>query len=298
MSDLMNTHEVAEYLRIKERKVYDLVRQKQIPCTRVSGKWLFPKHLIDNWLADGVEGTEDVGHYQAVPPPVIAGSHDPLLEWALLESNCGLALLGGGSMSGLEKFVAGEALACGLHVLDNNGGTYNVSALKEVYGGKPPGDLVLIEWARREQGLVVASGNPKGISGFEDLVKKKSRVVVRQLAAGSRILFEHLIAEAGFEEGDFNINDELAKNETELGLAIRDGKADAGLAVKAVAKQFKLDFLPLFSERFDLLIRRRDYFEEPFQDLLRLTMLDAFAMRAREMGGYDISLRGSVHYNG
>ncbi len=297
----MNTHEVAEYLRIKERKVYDLVRNKQIPCTRASGKWLFPKHLIDKWLAEGVEGHEPAGDIEEPrpsPPPVIAGSHDPLLDWALLECNCGLAMLGGGSLSGLKRFKAGEALACGMHIIESESGQYNVSALKEAYGGRPPGDLVLIEWARRQQGLILPSGNPEGVSGFEDLMKKKARILLRQPAAGTRILFEHLIGDAGFEEWDFNINNEMAKNETELGLAIRDRKADAGLGLASVARQFDLDFLPLTFERFDLLIRRRDYFDEPFQRLMTLTHVEGFAQRAREMGGYDIAQRGKVHFNG
>ncbi|MBL6933107.1 MAG: helix-turn-helix transcriptional regulator [Rhodospirillales bacterium] len=295
----MNTHEVADYLRIKERKVYDLVRNKQIPCTRASGKWLFPKNLIDKWLAQGVDGQESDTELEprVAPPPVIAGSHDPLLDWALLECNCGLALLGGGSLNGLERFVAGEALACGLHIIDHETGTYNVPALKKAYGGWPAGDLVLIEWAQRQQGLVLPAGNPKGISGFDELMKKKARVIVRQPAAGTRILFEHLINEAGFDEWDFNINDEMAKNETELGLAIRDRKADVGLGLASVARQFDLDFIPLCYERFDLLIRRRDYFDEAFQRLITLMRLDGFTMRAHEMGGYDISQRGKVHFN-
>jgi putative molybdopterin biosynthesis protein len=294
----MNTHEVADYLRIKERKVYDLVRKQQIPCTRASGKWLFPKHLIDKWLTGDMESVGGVKELRPAPPPVIAGSHDPLLDWSLLECSSGLAMLGGGSLSGLKYFVAGEALACGLHILDSKTGDYNIPALLEVYGGTPPGDLVLVEWAKRQQGLVLAAGNPKGISGFVDLVKKKARVMVRQPAAGTRILFENLINEAGFGESDFNINDEMAKNETELGLAIRNRKADAGLAVASVARQYDLDFLPLCYERFDLLIHRRDYFEAPFQSLIGLSRRDSFAMRAREMGGYDITSLGKVHFNG
>ena len=83
----MTTREVAEYLRIKERKVYDLVRDKRIPCTRVTGKWLFPKHLIDHWLATGTEFPDRAAALEPTPA-VCAGSHDPLLEWCLRESGC------------------------------------------------------------------------------------------------------------------------------------------------------------------------------------------------------------------
>jgi putative molybdopterin biosynthesis protein len=299
--DLMNTHEVAEYLRIKERKVYDLLRKGTIPSTKSAGKWLFPKHLIDIWLADGVTtvpGDASRMAAQVTPPQVITGSHDPLLDWALLESGCGLAILPGGSLDGLKRFVAGEALACGMHLLDGASDTYNVEALKQNCPPVARGELVLIEWARREQGLVVAPGNPKNITGIADLIDDKPRIAVRQPGAGSRVLFDHLCEQAGFDPWDMNILDEHAKNESELGLAIRDRKADAGLAVAAVAAQFQLDFVPLANERYDLLVRRRDYFEEPFQRLMRLGRTDAFRARARDMKGYDVSLQGTVHYNG
>ncbi|MHA1597093.1 MAG: substrate-binding domain-containing protein [Alphaproteobacteria bacterium] len=301
MPDLMNTHEVAEYLRIKQRKVYDLVRKQAIPCTKSAGKWLFPKHLIDIWLAEGVTAPPGDGSGLAAmltAPPLIAGSHDPLLDWALLESACGLAMLPGGSTDGLKRFVAGEALACGMHLFDSATGTYNVSALQQHCPAAGRGELVLIEWVRRSQGLIVAPGNPKGISGIADLVTGKARVMVRQPGAGSFVLFQHLTEKAGFDPWDMNILDEHAKNESELGLAIRDRKADAGLGVAAVAAQFQLDFVPLASERYDLLLRRRDYFEEPFQRLLRLGRTEAYKARARDMKGYDVSGQGTVHYNG
>ena len=111
--DFLTTKEVADYLRIKERRVYDLIRQRAIPCTRVTGKWLFPRALIDLWLAESAEGERPVR-----PPPVLAGSQDPLLDWAVKESGCGLASLQGGSLDGIKRFAEGEAVAAGLHLFD------------------------------------------------------------------------------------------------------------------------------------------------------------------------------------
>ncbi|MEE8623067.1 MAG: helix-turn-helix domain-containing protein, partial [Alphaproteobacteria bacterium] len=85
MAEMMTTREVADYLRIKQRKVYDLVSEREIPCTRVTGKWLFPKHLIDLWVLQATEGA--LPRPRAAPPPIIAGSQDPLLDWALQESD-------------------------------------------------------------------------------------------------------------------------------------------------------------------------------------------------------------------
>ncbi len=287
----MTTREVAGYLRIKERKVYDLLRGKHIPSTRVTGKWLFPKHLIDQWVADG---TEFPDRAMPSPPPVLAGSHDPLLEWSLNESGCGLALMPGGSLDGLERLAAGEAVICGLHVFDPESGGYNRAAVERTFKGL---DVVLIEWAWRRQGLVLAPDNPLGIAGVQDLAAKKARVIARQPEAGAQILLQYLLAEAGLAMADLKVLDHPVRSETDLGLAVLEGKADAGLAVASVAHQFRLDFLDLHQERYDLAVRRRDFFEAPVQALLAFAASDGFATRAAEMAGYDVSGLGRVVYN-
>ena len=300
MHELMNTREVAAYLRIKERKVYDLVRDKRIPCTRVTGKWLFPRHLIEQWVARSTE----VPRADGAAPAVAVGSHDPLLEWALRESGCALAMLSNGSLDGVRRMVAGEAVMCGLHVLDADaaeagGGApppdpYNEPLVRQTCRGM---DVVLIEWAWRQQGLVLAPGNPLGIASIADLGSTDARVVQRQHDAGSQLLFVHLLSEAGVKLGDVEILEPPALSETDLGLAVLEGRADAGLAVASVARQFRLDFVPLQRERYDLLVRRRDYFEAPFQKLLSFCRTEAFGRRATEMTGYGVDGLGRVVYN-
>lgn len=302
--EYMTTREVAEYLRLKERRVYELVRQGAIPCTRVTGKWLFPKDLVDDWLADKVTGARP-----ARPPPVIAGSQDPLLDWAVKESDCGLALLPGGSLDGLTRLARGEAVAAGLHLFDPESGEFNLPALRADLpdSGRPRRDLarrdlprrglVLLEWARRQQGLVVPAGNPAGLRGLEDLKDDGPGVILRQETAGSHRLLLHLLARAGLGLNDLKIVAETARGETDLGLAILEGRAQAGLAVAAVARGLNLDFVPLMWERYDLLVRRRDYFEPPLQALLDFARSRAFRARAARMGGYDISGLGRVRYN-
>ena len=289
-SDFLTTKEVAAYLRIKERRVYELVRQRAIPCTRVTGKWLFPKALIDVWLAEGVDGEAAVR-----PPPVIAGSQDPLLDWAVKESGCGLALLAGGSLDGLKRFAEGTAMVAGLHLLDADSGAFNVPALG---AGVARRGVVLLEWAWRQQGLVVAAGNPHGVRGLADLTAKGLRVVRRQREAGSHLLLAHLLEREGLSLDDLTAAEETARSETDLGLAILEGRAEAGLAVEAVARTLKLGFVPLMRERYDLLLRRRDYFEPPLQTLFAFTRTAAFAKRAEATGACDVSGLGTVHFSG
>lgn len=294
MKDLMTTKEVAEYLRLKERKVYDLVAAGDIPNTRVTGKYLFPKHLIDIWLARSSTFPNIAAAHATPPPPVIVGSHDPLLEWAVRASGCELALMPGGSLDGVQRFARGEAVACGMHVLDLTDGGYNVGPASETTVGL---DCVLVEWAWREQGLIVAAGNPMRVRSIADAAAANARFVTREVQAGSRVLFQYLVSEAGLEFDELDIADVEARSETDVGLAIVEGRADAGLGIRAAAQQFGLDFVPLHRERYDLMVRRRDYFQPPLRRLFAFCDSPEFKARAEELGGYDISGRGTVHFN-
>ena len=297
MSELMTTAEVAEYLRIKERKVYDLVRQGEIPCSRKAGKWLFPRTLIDRWVLQGVRADAAA---LGPAPAIIAGSHDPLLDWAVRESNCGLAMLSGGSMDGLSRVGAGDAAACGIHMRDPETRTYNVPWVRRWLGNR---DFVVIRWAMREQGLLVAAGNPLGITGVADLRSTElggaqPRVAQRQEGAGSQMLLRQLLADADIAVDDVDLVAPPARGEDDLALLIADGKADAGVAIAAVARQYRLDFVLLAEEFFDLAIRRYDFFEPQIQTLLAFAHSQAFRDRAGELTGYDISDLGQVVWNG
>jgi excisionase family DNA binding protein len=296
VAELMSTREVADYLRIKERKVYDLVRLGRIPCTRITGKLLFRKTLIDDWLAGSTLLPPPAAEARAViAPPVVAGSHDPLLEWALRESECGLALMAGGSLDGLRRLAQGQAVIAAMHVLDRQSGQYNVPLVRETL---PEGDVVVLEWAWRDQGLIVPPGNPLGLQGITDLASARVRVARRQDEAGSQILLARLMADAGMDLDRLTLLSHPARSETDLALAVLEGKADAGLAVAAVARQFRLGFLLLHRERFDLVLRRRDYFEPEAQALFAFARSKALAERAAELTGYDLTGLGRVQYNG
>ena len=123
-------------------------------------------------------------------------------------------------------------------------------------------------------------------------------IVPRQAEAGSQILLRHLMEEAGLGEDDVAMLESPARSETDVAHAVAGDKADAGLAIESVAQQFRLGFVPLAHERFDIAIGRRDYFEPPFQTLLAFARSRQFAERAAELGGYDIAALGTVQRNG
>ncbi|MDP5359187.1 MAG: helix-turn-helix domain-containing protein, partial [Paracoccaceae bacterium] len=122
---LMTTIEVADYLRVKQRTIYEMVTRQTIPFTRATGKLLFPRRLIDIWLEAQTEAPIS-GVFQAAP--IYAGSNDPLLEWALRQSGAGLAVLTHGSTHGLRELADGRAMLAGSHLLDAASGEYPLPA--------------------------------------------------------------------------------------------------------------------------------------------------------------------------
>jgi putative molybdopterin biosynthesis protein len=291
MPDYLTTRELAELLRIKERKVYELVSDNVIPVSRVTGKLLFPRDVIAAWLSRNTEfgtGQEALKAHD----PVVAGSHDPLLEWALRESGAGLAVLSDGSSDGLKRLAAGTAMAAGIHLPETDGEGFNVGWVRRHLPGQP---VVLIEWAKRRQGLVLPRGNPKNIASLADLAG--ARLMPRQPGSGSRELLDRLLAAAPPDPA-VSLVGPPARNEADVAHAVATGHADAGLAIAAVARQYGLEFLPLTEERYDLVAWRRDVFDPPLQRLMLFCRQSAFARRAEELGGYDVSGLGTVHYNG
>ena len=167
--ELFTTAEAAAYLRLKERKIYEMVAEGAVPCTKVTGRWLFPKAELDHWLASSVNRPAGMTRREAAP--IVGGSHDPLLEWALRESGSGLATLAVGSEAGLDRFLAGETLAAGihLHALEDPEADANLVAMK---GRGDVQDAVMIGFCRREQGLLLAPGNPLKLGSIEDVLRK------------------------------------------------------------------------------------------------------------------------------
>lgn len=286
----LTTRELAALLRVKERKIYELAGSGEVPCRKVTGKLLFPRAEIEAWLQRGQPPAVAPATER---PSVVVGSHDPLLEWALRESGSGLAAFLDGSLDGLERLVRGEAVAGGLHLVEDEGGErFNREHVREALGDEP---VVLIEWAWREQGLILAAGNPLNIRGLDDL--RGHRFVPRQKEAGTRVLLQRLIEREGLALEAFRLIDPPARTQTDVALAVANGDADAGLGLACVARQFKLSFVPLIRERYDMVVYRRAYFQPPFQRLLAFCRSGRFHARAGELGGYDVSGFGQVHYN-
>jgi len=290
MPDLLTTDEAAAYLRLSERKLYELVANGAVPCTKVTGKWLFPRAALDRWL---VAGLVLPALAQAPAPPIVGGSHDPLLEWALRESGSGLASLPEGSEAGLRRLARGEITAAAIHVhrLDGDDEAANLDAVADAPGLH---DVVVIAYARREQGLVLAPGNPLQLSDIAGVAAQRARLALRPQGAGAQLLLLALLARAGLAFDALALVKPVCPTGADIAQAVRSGRADCGIATRAVAQAAGLDFVPLTWERFDLALHQRDYFRPGLQALFKFVRTAAFRERAAELAGYDVSEAGDV----
>ena len=149
MNEYLTTRELAELLRIKERKVYDLASSGAVPCSRATGKLLFPRDAIENWIAENASGTK--ARQLESRANVMLGSHDPLLEWAIRESRCGLASYFDSSLDGLNQFKRSQGIASGLHIYHADSGDWNRPIIESQFKHQA---IVLVEWGKRQRGII------------------------------------------------------------------------------------------------------------------------------------------------
>jgi putative molybdopterin biosynthesis protein len=291
MPELLNTDEAAAYLRLSERKLYELVAAGAVPCSKVTGRWLCPKAALDRWVASGMPNA--LKSLEEASPAIVGGSTDPLLEWALRESGSGLASLPEGSEAGLRRLARREVIlaAIHLHMTDDPEGDANISAVSQAPGLH---DAVVIGFARREQGMLVAPGNPHGIESLAQLAGTGLRLAQRQEGAGAQLLLLMLLARAGIDLRTIITMKSACTTGTDLAQAVRAGHADCGIATRAVADAAGLGFVPLLWENFDLALRQRDYFLPGPSALFDFVRSDRFRQRAADLGGYDLTTSGTV----
>ncbi|MDH3195966.1 MAG: substrate-binding domain-containing protein, partial [Hyphomicrobiales bacterium] len=191
--------------------------------------------------------------------------------------------------------AAGEGIAAGLHLQHQDRQTWNVPFIERSLAGKP---VVLVEFAWRRRGFIVPAGraDDEKAKPTPALLAGKA-IALRQPGSGSQMLFESWLNADGIRLDDLGASSLTARSETDAAMMVLEGRADIAFGLKAAAGQMKLGFIPVLSERFDLAVDRKAWFDPPFQALLRFLNSEAFSQRASALGGYDISGLGTVHYN-
>lgn len=230
---------------------------------------------------------------------VIIGSHDITLDVLAnhLRKKFPYATLSSahvGSLGGLSALKRGEAHCAGTHLLDEETGDYNVSYVNRLLPNQP---VVLVNLVHREQGLIVAPGNPHGIIGVEDLKAKGLSYINRQRGAGTRILFDFKLKQLGISPDDIQGYDREEYTHMAVAAAVASGSADAGMGIRAAAIALGLDFVPVVEERYDLCIPA-EYFATPYiQRLLEVIAEPAFKEEVQALGGYDLRDCGKIMFD-
>jgi putative molybdopterin biosynthesis protein len=291
----MSVKQAAAYLQVNEKKIYALVREGKIPATKLTGKWLFPRDLVDQWLLESSHGgllTDRI---------VVAGSDDPLLFRAVtqvantLQSKALISYAATGSQLGLTLLARRRADVCGIHWGPADQSDKRHPALLRQY--VQAGDWALVRLFRREQGLLVSPGLWSADVGIEGLFQRGVRWVERQEGAGSQRFLRELVSRHDLDPADRRITGR-ASTEREAASVIAMGQAEVGPGVRAVANEFGLDFVPIGWEAFDLALHRGIFFRRLFQRLLDYLRGDECRRQANMLGGYDLAELGNLVWTG
>ncbi len=293
----ISTREVADLLKVNEKMIYSLISEKGLPATKVTGKWLFPRRLVEEWLelnivnppARGAALSSDSGRL------LLAGSDDPLFQRTLSyfhQKNDDIVAFFAnvGSMGGLKTLRRGLCHIGVCHLLQDDNEEYNFDFADKELENSP----VFINFSKREQGILVQRGNPKNITCISDLARDDVCMVNRPLGTGTRLLLDYEIARSEIAANQIEGYGRVVTRHIDAGLEILAGRADAAPAIRAVTGMLDLDFIPLRWERFDLLISRDRFFERGIQNFLGILQENDFVELADSFVGYDVSLSGKM----
>jgi excisionase family DNA binding protein len=297
MTTLLSTKEVASLLGIHEKNVYRLITEKGLPATKVTGKWLFPKHFVQQWVENNTINIPDTGDLAFRSPSlfVVAGSNDILLDRTLnLFMKCFpeyTPVFGNlGSMGGLKALRQGLCHLATSHLAEEGSQDFNFSQAATVLEQLP----AVVNFCRRRQGLIVQRGNPCNIRSAADLKSGTVRIVNRSLSTGTRLWFDRSLEQAGIDPRQIPGYGREVQRHLDVGLEVLAGRADCGPAIETVAGLLDLDFIPLHWERFDLLMAKNRFFDIGIQSFLKTLSSQEFHDLANSLAGYDLSLSGKV----
>ncbi len=224
------------------------------------------------------------------------GSHDLAIE--LIETHMGtlypelrFSTTFVGSFAGLVAVASREADIAGSHLLDSESGEFNTPFIRRLM---PNDDVILINLMQRFQGLMVAPGNPKHISGIKDLIGSNITFVNRQRGSGTRILFDSQLLSLGIAPDHVRGYDHEEKTHMAVASLIAQGRADAGLGAESAANVLGLDFIPILKERYDLVALADTFEQPPLRRLREVIVSKSFQSMLRAISGYDVSDTGKV----
>ncbi len=288
MAEYFTTKEIARYLRINEKKVYALVAEGKLPAARISGKWLFPKHVIDEWIEKNTR-IPGQGLMGAILDEmvVVQGSDDWLFSKAARNfqerSEVPVVSSRVGSLAGIAAIDQGKAHLAGCHVK-------NEAVKKSIVGGQ---GCYLVNLFSREQALIFDREKHPDVRGLASLVDQGIAFAGRQPLSGTQRLTEHLLGEEGVDPAHLTVAGEYSSH-LELALAIRTGKAGAGVGTVQAAQMAGLDFVPLATEAYKLAIPLAFASHPQMVRLLDFLLSELKAAAGENPAGYDLASLGKM----
>jgi len=300
--EMMNTKEVAHYLGIHEKQVYALIKSKRIPSTRITGKWVFPKKLIDEWIESNAQKSLGQAREKSrkIEGALLAsGSNDPILDilhthMRTLYPEFYIFTANTGSTDGLKALNKGYTDIAWSHLFDPKTGEYNIPFLPNYVPDIKP---VVVNLFCRDIGFLVAAKNPLGIHGFEDLARKEVKFINRQKGAGTRVLLDYYLKKLRISHSEIKGYEKEVYTHLEVGIAILSKEADVGIATVAVSKFFGLSFIPITTENFDMVLEQSTFFEKGVQAFVEVLNSDEFRKRITKLGNYDFKSSGKILYS-
>ncbi len=298
--EIMNTKEVARYLGLNEKRIYQLAKSGEIPATRIGGKWIFPRTLMDQWILErakgNLKGEVDVPSHILV----VMGSND--FAWEIVSHMLQdapyrgvLSLANVGSTGGLIALERGMAHVTGIHLFDPETGRYNLPYLPKFLPGK---EVMVFHLFNRRQGLLVKRGNPLKIEGISDLSRPEMRFINRQKGSGTRLLLDYELKRLGIDASAIHGYHREVDTHLSVAMEIIRGKADCGLGVEAVARSLGLGFVPVREESYDLVVLKESMNLLQVKSLLKIICSGEFREVLSGMGGYDLEHMGERIWEG
>jgi putative molybdopterin biosynthesis protein len=295
--EMLNTKDIANYLNINEKQVYRLIKAKKIPATRITGKWTFPRKLIDEWIIESAN--ENIGRRKTRELKdhiVVMGSNDFTIELLSHELTrrfpaYSLSFSNVGSIGGLIALGRGSSHIASCHLLDPDTGEYNLPYLARYL---PEMETLVINLIYRDLGLILRPNNPLHIAGIEDLAQPGIRIINRQEGSGTRIFLDFELNKLGIDTNSIDGYEEEVNTHTEVATAVLSGEADVGLGILSAAKMLGLEFVHITKERYDLVIPKDNLSAKPLTALLDVVRSQEFRDKVEQMGGYDARDSGKV----
>jgi len=297
--ELMNTKEVAEYLDIHEKQVYGLIKAGRIPCTRVTGKWIFPKKLVDDWISTNTKpGMKEAKKKSSqISGAILAsGSNDPVMDMLLTATKKShpdffIFSANTGSVNGLKALNDGYTDIALSHLFDAESGKYNIPYLSKYL---PDINPVVVNLFHRELGFLIQPGIASQIDGFESLAGKNLKFINRQIGSGTRLLLDYHLQKLGIAADQIAGYEKEVYTHFEVGLSIIAGEAQVGIASAAIGKLLGLAFKLITSECFDMILDQSTFFSSGVQSFIETLKTDEFRNRVGKIGGYNFQDSGKI----